>query len=286
MRADGLAPEAPVPLPLSTGELNARDARELRDLLDRIRVRFGLSGAGYKERYFRRRLGLRMRRLGINRYADYGRRLEDDAGEYERLLDAVAINVSRFFRNPEVWDVLRRDVLPMLVSLGRNIRLWSAGTAAGEEAYTLAMVIAEHAGTAASSNRFSIVGTDIDTRALERARLGQYGEDALAELGPASRSRWFEGGPPWVVRSELRRLVRFQAMDLATDRFPDGQHLILCRNVLIYFERALQESILARFVDALVPGGFLVLGQAETLLGPARDAFRRIGNRERVYQRA
>ncbi|MEJ2185833.1 MAG: protein-glutamate O-methyltransferase CheR [Gemmatimonadota bacterium] len=286
MPADSPIPQLPVSLPLSTGELGARDARELRDLLDGIRARFGLSGAGYKERYFRRRLGLRMRRLGITRYAEYGRRLEDDPEEYERLLDAVAINVSRFFRNREVWDALGRDVVPTLLAREAPVQIWSAGAAAGQEAYTMAMVLAEQAPLATVRHRVSIVGTDIDTRALERARLGQYGEDALAEMDPAWRSRWFDGGPPWTVRPALRALVRFRTLDLARGPFPGGQHLILCRNVLIYFERALQESILARFVDALVPGGYLVLGQAETLLGPTREAFRRIGNRERVYQRA
>jgi chemotaxis protein methyltransferase CheR len=286
MSPDGPTPDVGVPLPLSTGELKPLDAAELRELLEGIQARFGLSGAGYKERYFRRRLGLRMRRLGISRYADYRRRLEADPEEYGRLLDAVAINVSRFFRNPEVWDMLRRQVLPSLFALDPVVRLWSAGAAAGEEPYTLAMVLAEQASVERVSKRFSIVGTDIDARALERARLGQYGEDALAEMSAVSRSRWFEGGPPWAVRPELRALVEFRTLDLAVDRFPEGQHLILCRNVLIYFERALQESILVRFADALRPDGFLVLGQAETLLGPARGAFRRIGNRERVYQRA
>lgn len=286
MPADGMAPETGLSLPLSTGELGARDARELRELLDGIRARFGLSGAGYKERYFRRRLGLRMRRLGINRYADYGRRLVDDPEEYGRLLDAVAINVSRFFRNRDVWDALRRNVVPALLALDASVHVWSAGAAAGEETYTLAMVLAEQAGTTQALDRFSIVGTDIDTRALERARRGRYGEEALAELDAVSRARWFEGGPPWTVRPELRKHVDFRTLDLAVDGYPGGQHLILCRNVLIYFERTLQESILARFVDALVPGGYLVLGQAETLLGPSREMFRRIGNRERVYQRA
>ncbi|MEJ2217276.1 MAG: protein-glutamate O-methyltransferase CheR [Gemmatimonadota bacterium] len=286
MRGDGGASDARVSLPLSTGELSAHDAAELRTLLDRIRTRFGLSGAAYKERYFRRRLGMRMHRLGLVRYADYMRRLEEDPDEYGRLLDAVAINVSRFFRNPDVWTALRRDVVPELFALDPPVHLWSAGAAAGEEAYTLAMLLAEHAATPAALGRFSIVGTDIDDHALERARLGRYEDDALAELEPATRSRWFEGGPPWTVRSELRRVVRFRTLDLAVDPFPGGQQLILCRNVLIYFERGLQESVLARFVDALVPGGFLVLGQAETLFGPARGVLRRIGNRERVYQRA
>ncbi|HKJ93266.1 MAG TPA: protein-glutamate O-methyltransferase CheR [Longimicrobiales bacterium] len=286
MPGDGAPSGTPAPLPLSTGELGARDAAELQDLLNGIRDRFGLSGAAYKERYFRRRLGLRMRRLGIGRYADYARRLEDDPEEYGRLLDAVAINVSRFFRNPDVWQALRRDVVPALFARDGAVRLWSAGAAAGEEAYTLAMVLAEHAGGADDLERFAIVGTDIDTQALERARRAEYPDDALAELDPGTRVRWFDGGPPWRVRPELLRLVRFRTLDLAGDRFPGDQHLILCRNVLIYFERALQEAVLARFVDALAPGGYLVLGQAETLVGPARETLRRIGNRERVYQRA
>ncbi len=284
-------PRPPVPpLPLATGELSPRDARELDALLSQIRAVTGLEGSGYKERYLRRRLGVRMRRLGLERYGAYAESLRQDEDEYARLLDAIAINVSRFYRNGSVWTTIRDRVVPDLFAPDvPRIRVWSAGSASGEEAYTLAMVLAEHARrTGTGLGRFEVLGTDIDAAALERARLGTYDEAALQELPAELAERWLEpdgGEGTRTIRPELRRRVRFEALDL-TAAMPEGPvHLGVCRNVLIYLERSVQERVLQGLAELLDPGGYLVLGKAEMLVGPARDVFRPIATRERVYQR-
>lgn len=285
---DGSPPAVPG-LPLATGDLGPRDAAELQALLEQIHVATGLQGAGYKERYLRRRLGVRMRRLGLERYRDYATRLQEDTAEYACLLDAIAINVSRFWRNGEVWAALRDRVVPELLSgVADPVRMWSAGAASGEEAHTLAMVVEERRramGPAAPDVR--ILGTDLDRQALERARRASYAPDAVADLPRELRDAWLDGTADVVtVNSMLRRMVHFQELDITTDAPPPPQHLVLCRNVLIYFERAVQETVLERFADVVPAGGFLVLGQAEMLVGAARDAFQPLTARERIYRRA
>lgn len=285
----GGRPGAPVPgLPLATGDLGPRDAAELEALLKQIHAATGLRGAGYKERYLRRRLGVRMRRLGLERYREYAARLTQDTAEYDHLLDAIAINVSRFWRNGVVWEALRDVVVPELLASGVDpVRMWSAGAAAGEEAYTLAMVVEDERrvmGPGAPTVR--IVGTDLDGQALERARRASYSADAVADLPPELGDRWLATDATATVSDVLRGMVDFQELDITTHAPPAPQHLVLCRNVLIYFERAVQETVLARIADVVPPGGFLVLGQAEMLVGAARDAFQPLTARERIYRRA
>ncbi|HEX7090073.1 MAG TPA: protein-glutamate O-methyltransferase CheR [Longimicrobiales bacterium] len=286
----GAARSALPSLPLADGELEEADARELQALKQQVLVDSGLRCDGYKEKCLRRRIAVRMRARGVHRYRDYAELLRADPAEYQRLLATLVINVSKFFRNPEVWAALRERVVRDLLALdARPVRIWSAGTAGGEEAYSVAIMLLEALGGAVSARRFSrrfaILGTDIDEESLEIARRAEYGELALSDTDEELRRRWFEPGSRYQLRPEPRRLVEFRALDLMKDPFPQGQHLILCRNVIIYFERGVQEELFVRFRDALVPGGYLVLGKVETLFGPAAAAFRQVAARERIYQR-
>jgi chemotaxis protein methyltransferase CheR len=272
---------------LSRGELSPRDAAELRALKRQIEDRTGLRCDGYKERCLRRRIAVRMRARDVHGYADYGALLDQDPAEYHRLLDAVTINVSKFFRNAEAWELLRTLVVPQLVALRtRPVRLWSAGAAAGEEAYSLAILLLEHAeqhGTDLSG--FEIVGTDVDRTTLEAARRGEYTEFALLETPRAVRERWFEGEKLLRLRPEVRRMVQFQELDLIRDPYPQQQHLVLCRNVVIYFERDVQESVFRRLHESLVPGGWLLLGKVEALFGPTLRSFTTVASRERLFRK-
>jgi chemotaxis protein methyltransferase CheR len=279
----------PPGLPLAQGELDAEDARELRELKTLITARVGFYCEGYKEKCLRRRLAVRMRARGAHRYCEYARLLEEDPAEFERLLQAITINVSKFFRNPEVWDAVLEVVLPALEALpDRMLRIWSAGCAGGEEPYTIAMLLAEaaEAGVCRRPSRYRILATDVDRGALAAAGRGVYPEFALGDTSDARRARWFPGGaPPYRVPDRVRHAIVLRPLDLITDAPPPAQHLIFCRNVIIYFERRVQEQLFTRFADAIVPGGFLVLGKVETLFGPAAAAFRPVRGRERVFQR-
>jgi chemotaxis protein methyltransferase CheR len=274
-------------LPLSQGELSVDDAAELAALKDQIQAHAGFFCQGYKERCLRRRIAVRMRARGVHTYGEYARLLNTDEAEYESLVDTLTINVSKFFRNPEVWDVIKERVLPELHELNvPEIRAWSAGTASGEEAYTLRIVADEHArDNQLVNDRLRILGTDIDRESLGYAERAQYTEFAMTDIDPAVRDRWFDLDGLYHLRPAARRHVRFQNLDLISGTYPERQHLILCRNVIIYFERSVQEDLFRRFHEALAPGGFLVLGKVEALFGAATGLFHAVANRQRVFRK-
>ncbi len=273
-------------LPLAQGLLSERDADELRVLKAVIQRRLGLQCDAYKEPCLRRRLAVRMRARAVHSYAEYGALLVREPEEAGELLDAITINVSKFFRNREVWDMLRRRVLPQLFrSNARPVRIWSAGCASGEEPYTLAMVLREYAeehDALAQLRRFDILATDIDPTVLHHAQNAEYNDFAFGETTEADCKRFFDGDRP---RAEIRSMVHFEQLDLMTDPLPRGLHMVLCRNVVIYFERAIQVRLFQEFHDSLLPGGFLVLGKVETLFGETSKLFQPIANRERLFCR-
>jgi chemotaxis protein methyltransferase CheR len=274
------------PLPLAHGELSDSDVAELLALKRQIQSQVGFVCEGYKEKCLRRRIAVRMRARGVHTYAEYGRLLEQEKPEYERLVDTLTINVSKFFRNPDVWDVVREQVVPALYARRPVVRVWSAGTAAGEEAYTAAMLLHDYATEHGQSvHRFRILGTDIDRESLAFARRAEYSDFAMTDIDPGVRDRWFERAGTYRLKPVARQHVRFDTLDLIRDPYPKDQHLIFCRNVIIYFERALQETLFRRFHEALAPGGFLVLGKVEALFGAAASMFQAVANRQRVFCR-
>ena len=276
-----------VTLPLAQGDLSERDAAELMALKRQIQARVHFECAGYKEKCLRRRIAVRMRARGVHSYSEYSRLLDGDATEYERLVDTLTINVSKFYRNPEVWDVVRSDVLPQLFAFRSPlIQIWSAGAASGEEAYTMSMVLSEYAAAhQVRADRFRILGTDIDRESLSFAQRGEYTDFAMSDIDPAMRDRWFDHDGVYRLKPEARRNVRFSRLDLMRDEYPKGQHVIFCRNVIIYFERSVQEELFRRFHDALVPGGYLILGKVEALFGSAAGMFQTVANRHRIFRK-
>lgn len=273
-------------LPLAQGELSEKDARELQLLKEQIRREVGFYCDGYKEHCLRRRIAVRMRARGIHSYADYAQLLQADAQEYQKLRDAVTINVSKFYRNPEVWRVLDQKVVPGLFDVDRSIRIWSAGCAGGEEPYSIAMLLREYAvrtGQLSKLGHFDVLGTDIDTASLLTAERAAYGAFAFTDIPADIRASWFEPPAYVSVKPEITRAVRFEMRDLITSDFPGGYDVIFCRNVVIYFERAVQEALFAKFHAALAPGGFLVLGKVETLFGRSAALFSPVSQRERVF---
>jgi chemotaxis protein methyltransferase CheR len=244
----------------------------------------------YKNRCLRRRIAVRMRACGVHTFAEYQSVLDRTPAEYERLKDAITINVTRFYRNAETWNRLRGGVIQEICQSGEGeIRVWSAGCSSGEEPYTLTMLIADHLEQQGTPERLRCVtvdATDIDRQSLDRARVGRYSRESLDHLPPVWVDRYFQrDGDDYRVIPTLRERVHVRSADLSHDP-PARQnyHLILCRNVVIYFERPAQERLFATFAGALAPGGFLVLGKVETLFGPARERLTLLDPRERVYR--
>ena len=256
-------------------------------LTNKITRERGFGCASYKEKCVRRRIAVRMRARGVLTFAEYAHVLDRDVHEYELLLDALTINVTKFFRNPETFAAIDRELVPALYArVEPQLRIWSAGCASGEEPYSLAMLMHRYA--AAEGRRFDrvkVLGTDLDRASLAAAERAVYLEPTLSDTSPDMRQMYFSIQSPYRIHGDVRARVHFRRHDLLREPFPEPQHLIVCRNVIIYFDRATQEALFERFAAALLPGGFLVLGRVETLFGPARTRFAPVDSRERLFRR-
>ena len=265
------------------------DEGEFQRLLSKIATERQFHCQHYKEKCLRRRIGVRLRARGLVSYSDYARLLDGDAREYEKLLDTLTINVTKLFRNWETWEAIAAKVIPVVWQQApRNLHVWSAGCSSGEEPYSLAVLFHRHAGTVretARLDRVDILGTDIDRESLTAAAKGQFDDDAFTDTPAEIRAAYFTPTQPATVRADAKHLVRFERRDLIHGEAPKGLHLIACRNVIIYFDRATQEQLFVRFHEALEPGGFLVLGKVETLLGATRSLFEPVDARERIFRR-
>jgi two-component system CheB/CheR fusion protein len=258
-------------------------------LLEHLKASRGFDFTGYKRSSLMRRVDRRMAQVGVGSYTDYLDHLELHGDEFTALFNTILINVTGFFRDSEAWDYLRRDVLPALLAAknnGQRLRLWSAGCASGEEAYTLAMVLAELLGPTEFRDRVKIYATDVDEEALAHARHGSYSEREVRGVPPELLERYFDlVGGRYLVRQDLRRAVIFGRNDLVQDAPISRVDVLVCRNTLMYFTAETQSRILTRFHFALGAAGILLLGKAEMLLSHGA-LFSPVDLRRRVFQRA
>lgn len=273
--------------------MNDREDSAFMALAARIADHTGLDIGVYKDRCLRRRIAVRMRACGVPDYAGYLGILDRTPAELDLLADALTINVTNFFRNPETWDALGTHLLPeLLTEREGRLRAWSAGCASGEEPYTLVMLVAlvlERMGRSDWLARVQVDATDIDRKSLERAAAASYPERAFSEVDPAIRARYCvaAGAGRLAVCEALRALVDVHRLELTGPRGASRIYdLILCRNVIIYFDKPTQERLMERFADQLAPRGVLVLGKVESILGPARARFELVEPRERIYRKA
>jgi len=261
---------------------------DLEVLLAFIRDSRGFDFTGYKRSSLARRIRKRMQDVGIPDYVDYQDRLESSAEEFRYLFNTILINVTSFFRDKDTWAYLQRDVLPDVlagIDPAEEIRVWSAGCSSGEEAYSLAIVLAEALGIDECVRRVKIYGTDVDEEALREARTGLYPAKSVEVLPEELRSRYFEAnGAQFVLRSDLRRRVIFGRHDITRDAPISRLDLLVCRNTLMYFNVEAQSKIIDRFHFALREGGYLFLGKAEMLLSDG-DRFEVANMRQRVFRR-
>ena len=238
----------------------------------------GIKMPSSKKTMLESRLQKRLRSLGMHsfkEYCDYLFSTEGSKRELTHMLDAVTTNKTDFFREPAHFDCLTNRALPELYhrGAGKKLTVWSAGCSSGEEPYTLAMVMSEFARGYAGFG-FSILATDICTRALEKASLGIYEEERVAPIPLELKRKYLlrsRDKNKGIVRMapEMRALVKFRRLNFMDDDFgiKEPLHIIFCRNVIIYFDRPTQEKLLNKFCRHLAPGGYLFLGHSETLNG-------------------
>jgi len=255
-------------------------------LLQYLRAARGFDFTGYKRTVLVRRVRKRMHEVGVDAFGDYTDYLQVHSGEFAALFDTILINVTSFFRDPEAWDFLAGTVIPRIADQKRDgaaIRAWCAGTASGEEAYSLAMLLAEALGVDDFRERVKIYGTDVDEGALGHGRPGGHSVRDMDGVTPELRDKYFEQtGSHYVFRSDLRRSLIFGRHDLVQDAPISRLDLLVCRNTLMYFTAETQARVLARLHFALNDDGFLFLGRAEMLLTHA-ELFTPLDLSQRVF---
>jgi two-component system, chemotaxis family, CheB/CheR fusion protein len=239
-------------------------------LVEYLRENRGFDFGGYKRATLVRRVDKRMTQAGVKDYSGYIDYLQMHPEEFGALFNTILINVTGYFRDAPAWDYLRDEILPKIIASKERyepIRVWSAGVASGEEAYSVAMLLSEALGPSEYRERTKIYATDVDEDALTQARQGRAEEKDLEEVPANLREKYFEPeGHHYVLRSDLRRSIIFGRHDLMQDAPISRIDLLISRNTLMYFEAEAQRKILARLHYALTDKGFLFLGKAEMLL--------------------
>jgi two-component system CheB/CheR fusion protein len=262
--------------------------RQGRDeVLGLLASRRGVDFRDYRDDTLERGLRGRLQALDCPGLADYRRLLDEDPGEVDRLLRSLVVPYTGFFRDANVFAALRQEVLPRLFERSPVVRAFSVGVATGEEAWTVAMLLAD----ASAGRPFEVIATDLDGDALEVGRRGRYRPEVLAAIPPSFRDRFIEGNE---IAPGLRGHVRFARHDLMGRVLAPAEAvlasfgLVLARNVLIYFERRLQRKALDRLAAVLEPGGALVLGDSESLpldFGGLVEHHPGVDPQLRIYQR-
>jgi len=247
------------------------DGPDFERLLQYMRETRGFDFSGYKRTTLLRRIDKRMKHVGVSGHGDYLDYLQANPDEFAMLFNTILINVTSYFRDAAAWEYLQAEILPRIIE-GKApyepIRVWSAGVASGEEAYSVAMLLCEALGASEYRERTKIYATDVDEDALTHARQGRAAEKDLEEVPAGLREKYFEreGDDHYFLRSELRRSIIFGRHDLVQDAPISRIDLLICRNTLMYFEPDAQARILARLHYALSEKGYIFLGKAEMLL--------------------
>jgi chemotaxis protein methyltransferase CheR len=268
------------------------DNPEIMRLLTKMHEEKGLDFTQYKDDSILRRIHSRMSKYNEASYDEYIKILESNPDEYKELINALAINVTEFFRNPESFNAIDKIVIPRVIySKGINqhriIRALSCGCSSGDEPYSLAILLLEKLGGAKTKYLVNITGMDIDKDALEEAQNMVYSKNRLKVVSEKLFDEYFDklDNDKYKLKSHVKNLVKFRHSNIITDAPLMHCDIILCRNLLIYFNKQLQEEVLLKFYECLNPGGFLVLGMVETLVGSAADVFEIVDNRLRIYRR-
>lgn len=244
----------------------------------------------YKTATVQRRISRRMNLCDVAHVQDYCQRLHDDEQERKTLIHDLMINVTDFFRDPEAFDIVEKTVVKDLLSTldeDEEIRIWVAGCASGEEAYSLAMIVIDALEVAGRRNAVRIFATDIDEHAIKVARRGVYSESIVSGMPRHYLNKYFtrtESGHDYQIHAQVRKTVSFALQNVISDPPFSRMHLISCRNLLIYLTRQVQERVLGALYFALSERGYLLLGSSESL-GGRGNLFKALSKKWRVYQK-
>ncbi len=218
----------------------------------------------YKEKQMKRRIDTLISKNKINNYDEYVQLIKSDVAKFEEFVNFLTINVSEFYRNPEQWEVLDKEVFPRLIKeYGNNLKIWSAACSTGDEPYSLVMALSRHL----PLDKIKIYATDIDKQVLATAKVGLYGEKSIASVPDDLKKKYFTKiGNSYQISEDIKKRVEFKESNLLKDPYPTGCHLIVCRNVLIYFTEEAKEDVYKKFNASLVNRGILFIGSTEQIM--------------------
>lgn len=263
---------------------------EIRLLLEAIFQKYGYDFREYANAHIKRRLDYRLGASGLDNYSQMLHKIIWDVTFFDNLVLDLSINVTEMFRDPWFYLKVREEIIPHLKTYP-FIKSWHAGCSAGQEVYSMAILLEEEE----MKGRTQIYATDFNELILEKAKEGIYPLDAIKDYtknyiqagGLSSFSDYYVAAHDnVVVRQSLKERVLFSSHNLATDGVFGEMNLIICRNVLIYFNKELQDRVLQLFCDSLLPGGFLCLGSKESLkYSSVMSEFEVIGEREKIYRK-
>jgi chemotaxis protein methyltransferase CheR len=274
---------------LSAAEAASNEALERQLLLEAMVRKHGYDFRGYSQASFKRRLRQHLEATGFANLAELLHAVIWDPAAFESLLQALTVNVSEMFRDPPVYRALRHQVLPQLTTRP-FLKIWHAGCAQGEEVYSMAIVLHE----LGRLSQTRLYATDINAAVLQEARAGIFHIQRMKDFtlayqqagGTGSFGNYYTARyDSALMRSTLREKVVFAAHNLVTDKVFGEMDLIVCRNVLIYFDRELQDRVVQLFADSLRPGGFLCLGSKESLLHTRCTDFEPFLDKEKIYRK-
>lgn len=224
----------------------------------------GIDLSAYKEKQMKRRIDALIAKYEAANYDSFVSLLKKDREVYETFVGYLTINVSEFYRNPDQWKYMDEVVIPELIrKFGTNLKIWSAACSTGDEPYSLVMALSKHI----PINQITITATDIDKQILAKAKVGIYGEKSVAGVPMDLRKKYFEKiGDAYKISDEIKNRVVFKQHNLLADPYPKDYHMIVCRNVLIYFTEEAKDEVFQKFCYSLVPTGILFIGNTEQII--------------------
>ena len=230
----------------------------------------------YKEAQMKRRIDALIAKYKIKGYDNFVKELKINKDMFEAFVNYLTINVSEFYRNPEQWKVLDKDVFPALIKkFGKNLKIWSAACSTGDEPYSLVMALSEHL----PLNNIRIIATDIDKQVIAKAKVGLYNAKSIASVPDKFKKKYFtQVGSSYKISDEIKSRVEFKESNLLKDAYPTGCHLIVCRNVLIYFTEEAKDEVFRKFNKSLAKDGVLFIGSTEQIMNYKEMGYGRLNS--------
>lgn len=220
--------------------------------------------SSYKEKQMKRRIDTLIAKNNVAGYDKYIAYIKENNAKFEEFVNYLTINVSEFYRNPDQWKVLEKEIIPELISkFGRNLKIWSAACSTGDEPYSLVMALSRHI----PLEQIKIYATDLDKQVIAKAKMGLYSDKSIASVPEDLKKRFFtKVGLSYQISDEVKKRVEFSPHNLLKDSYRDGWHMIICRNVLIYFTEEAKDEVFVKFQKALADKGILFIGSTEQII--------------------